>query len=64
MRDSKKGESGEYVELDKGLWPEDVVAAPEAAAPEVAVAAGGDVEMGDEEEMAEMPAPFEYPFED
>lgn len=66
LRDSKKGETGEYVELDKSLWPEDnVVAQPEVAAEGGAAAVGGDIQMDDaSEEIAAMPEPFEYPFEE
>jgi hypothetical protein len=58
LLDSKDGEeaTGEYVELDKGLWPAPTVAEPEVAG---GVVGTGDEAMAVEEDEAEMPAPFE-----
>jgi 26S proteasome regulatory subunit N2 len=64
LRDTKKGETGEYIDLDKALWPVEVEA-PAAAAALAPADGGEDQEMGEiGERLAEMPEPFEYPFED
>lgn len=76
LRDAQTGseqeqKDGEYIELDKSLWPADVPAEQTAGAAGAAaggVAAGGDTEMADaaaeDDGEAEMPEPFEYPFTD
>ena len=69
LRDTKPEEEGKYVELEKFSWE---TAAPEAPAEDAAVAAPGQGQghgqaQGGalaEEEEAEMPPSFEYPFED
>lgn len=69
LRDTKPEEEGKYVELEKFSWE---TAAPEVPAEDAAVAAPvqgqshGQAQGGAlaEEEEAEMPPSFEYPFED
>ena len=60
LRDNKPEEEGKYVELDKSLWPADVPeATPVPAAPEQTQG-----EAVAEEDEAEVPPAFEYPFDD
>jgi 26S proteasome regulatory subunit N2 len=67
LRDTKSGEQeGEYVELDKSLWPEvigqgEVVEEEQVSQPTAAAAAVVPI---NPEEEAGMPEPFEYPFDD
>jgi 26S proteasome regulatory subunit N2 len=68
LRDTTGGQGeGEYVELDKSLWPEVIpgqgeVVEEEEHAPQPTAAAA--VPPINPEEEAGMPEPFEYPFED
>jgi hypothetical protein len=73
LRDTKSSVEGKYIELDNALWPKG--SAPgqvEASAPEqaqqsaaAAAASGSGAGAGGEAvEEAEMPEPFEYPFEE
>ncbi|WWD20908.1 hypothetical protein CI109_105386 [Kwoniella shandongensis] len=65
LRDSTPDAEGEYIELDKGLWPAPTpAAAAEETAQPAAVTGGAVTAGGEEEEEAEVPAPFEYPFEE
>lgn len=53
-----------YIELDAQLWPDDVNATTEQPAPPAQTQVPTQTRSVDIGEEAEMPAPFEYPFED
>lgn len=61
LRNIKPEEEAKFIELDKSLWPADVPPTPPAE--QAPVQGAGEGEMGEEDE-AEMPPSFEYPFED
>lgn len=68
LRDVKSDVEGEFIELNKALWPRDTATGAEAEAPaqgeaasaQGATGAGGMLPGGE----AEAPPSFEYPFED
>ena len=65
LRDTKPEEEGTYIELDKNLWPDvqpepERTPTPEEAGMAVDTGVMGELPGGD----ADMPAPFEYPFDD
>ena len=61
VRDSKPEDDGEYIELNKALWPEEL-GEPEEAEPEAEETLVA--ETLTEEQEAAPPPPFEFPFED
>jgi hypothetical protein len=68
LKDTKGGDAeGDFIELDKSLWPPVEVAAPVVEAEETpasgeaaATITGG----GEQVETARMPEPFQYPFDE
>lgn len=56
----------EYIELDRSLWPpeEEVLAQAQEAQSDFIAPPAADQAMREDFEEAQMPAPFEYPFDD
>jgi len=59
LRESEGGGDVEYAELDRSLWPPEAEVQTVGEPEQVVGAATAEVI-----EEAEVPAPFEYPFED
>jgi hypothetical protein len=60
----KEGDEGEFLELDKALWPPGAQPAPSGEEADTGTAAGNEAEGTVDEADAVMPQPFQYPFDE